>query len=94
MLKTLSLLETFAYILCIISAFYLCAVCINFQRSSRTFYVRKLRNREGKLLYTSDESSADETLPDEAKCPLIISDDDDDDVVAKDKVSLYSYLQH
>lgn len=41
------------------------------KKISRTFYVRKLRNREGKLLYTSDESSADEISYDEARCSLI-----------------------
>ncbi|VDO07315.1 unnamed protein product [Brugia timori] len=43
------------------------------KKISRTFYVRKLRNREGKLLYTSDESSADEISYDEARCSLITS---------------------
>ncbi|MCP9260376.1 hypothetical protein DINM_003734 [Dirofilaria immitis] len=42
----------------------------------RTFYVRRLRNREGKLLYTSDESSTDETSPGVTQCQPIINDDD------------------
>lgn len=37
--------------------------------------MRKLRNRDGELLYTSDESSADEAFLHETKCSLIRSDD-------------------
>ncbi|EJD75222.1 hypothetical protein LOAG_17589 [Loa loa] len=56
---------------------------------SKTFYVRKLRNREGKLLYTSDESSADETPSGEANCRLIIRDDD---VFVEDKTDVTANL--
>ncbi|VDP11319.1 unnamed protein product [Onchocerca flexuosa] len=42
----------------------------------RTFYVRRLRNREGKLLYTSDESSTDESPLGDAQCQFLINDDD------------------
>uniref|UniRef100_A0A1I8EJ08 Tudor domain-containing protein n=2 Tax=Wuchereria bancrofti TaxID=6293 RepID=A0A1I8EJ08_WUCBA len=58
----------------------------------RTFYVRKLRNREGKLLYTSDESSADEISYDEASCPLITSNNGDDVVVVGDKTGVTANL--
>uniref|UniRef100_A0A0R3RW62 Tudor domain-containing protein n=1 Tax=Elaeophora elaphi TaxID=1147741 RepID=A0A0R3RW62_9BILA len=55
----------------------------------RTFYVRRIRNREGKLLYTSDESSADETFPAETKSSLIVSNDDD---VSEEKTDVTTNL--
>ncbi|KAK6105932.1 Tudor domain family protein [Brugia pahangi] len=59
----------------------------------RTFYVRKLRNRKGKLLYTSDESLADEISYDEARCSLITSNNGDEDViVVENKTSVTANL--
>ncbi|VDN01818.1 unnamed protein product [Thelazia callipaeda] len=58
-------------------------------QNSEIFYIRRLRNKEGELLYTSDESSVDETQCVEAQCHNRKEDDDS----AAEKVNFFEIVE-